>query len=209
MHSLACIGLVSLLASAILLFSVNTDAFAKNVYPANSNRRTSSTQLDVEPAIIAGAIATAGAAAWWLGGAGARDEQAKYAEWESKGREYKEERERLAYVEPKELWTEAELKAYDGTDETGPLLLAVKGEIFNVWKGRNFYGLGAEYHIMAGRDATRFLAKNRLEEESDEERNADLNIAERASLEAWYWTIKNKYQCVGMLEGYDPESTEM
>ncbi len=36
---------------------------------------------------------------------------------------------------------------------------------------------------MAGRDATRFLAKNRLEEETEEERRVDLNIAERASLE--------------------------
>ena len=28
--------------------------------------------------------------------------------------------------------------------------MAVKGDVFNVWKGRNFYGKGGEYHIMAG-----------------------------------------------------------
>ena len=87
--------------------------------------------------------------------------------------------------------------------------MAVKGDVFNVYKGRNFYGPGGEYHIMAGRDATRFLAKNRLEEESDEEKAVALNIAERANLEAWYWTIKNKYDRVGSLEGYDPKSTDM
>jgi hypothetical protein len=53
------------------------------------------------------------------------------------------------------------------------------------------------------------LAKNRLEEETVDERKVQLNIAERANLEAWYWTIKNKYQFVGNLAGYDPKETEM
>lgn len=62
----------------------------------------------------------------------------------------------------------------------------------------------------AGRDATRFLAKNRLEEESDEEKRVGLNVAERANLEVWYWTIKNKYQLVGSLDGCDDSKpTEM
>lgn len=97
--------------------------------------------------------------------------------------EYQAEKKRLASIEPRKEWTEEELKQYNGDDETGPLLLAVKGDVFNVWKGRNFYGNGAEYNIMAGRDATRFLAKNRLEEETDGERKVELNIAERANLE--------------------------
>ncbi|KAL7461895.1 hypothetical protein ACHAXS_002308 [Conticribra weissflogii] len=167
------------------------------------------TQLTVEPAIVAGALATAGAAAWWVSGSEEREKKAKYAEWEAREREYQLVRERLAYIEPKEQWTEEELKPYNGDDETGPILLAVKGDVFNVWKGRNFYGKGAEYSIMAGRDATRFLAKNRLEEETEEERRVDLNIAERASLETWYWIIKNKYDIVGKLAGYDPKTTEM
>jgi membrane-associated progesterone receptor component len=94
------------------------------------------------------------------------------------------QRDKLAYIEPKPKWTIDELSRYDGTnDSTGPILLAVKGDVFNVYKGRNFYGPGGEYHIMAGRDATRFLAKNRLEEESEEELMGDLNVGERANLE--------------------------
>ena len=27
--------------------------------------------------------------------------------------------------------------------------------------------------------------------------------------QVWYWTIKNKYDLVGKLSGYDPKSTEM
>ena len=129
----------------------------------------------------------------------------QYAEYEAR----EKERERLAYIEPKVTWTESELQLYNGDNETGPILLAVIGEVYNVYKGRNFYGPGGEYHIMAGRDASRFLAKNSLVEESVEEKDVPLNIAERASLESWYWIIRNKYDLVGQLEGYDPKTTEM
>ncbi|KAL3816043.1 hypothetical protein ACHAXA_010348 [Cyclostephanos tholiformis] len=169
-------------------------------------------RLDAEPAVIAGvaaATATVGAIAWCINGADDRAKRTNYAEREARDKAHREELERLAYIEPREVWREEELRSYDGSgDESGPILMAVKGDVFNVWKGRNFYGAGGEYHIMAGRDATRFLAKNRLEEESDEEKSVDLNIAERANLEAWYWTIKNKYQLVGSLEGYDESKTK-
>lgn len=200
------VHVVMLIASSLSCSTVK--AFA-NVHGLKERR--SDTKLDVEPAVIAGAVATAGAVAWWLSGADDREKQSKYAEWEAKERELQEERERLAYIEPREVWREGELKAYNGEygSQTGPLLMAVKGDVFNVWKGRHFYGIGGEYHIMCGRDATRFLAKNRLEEESDSEKTIELSIAERANLEAWYWTIKNKYEYVGRLEGYEPKSTEM
>jgi membrane-associated progesterone receptor component len=84
--------------------------------------------------------------------------------------------------------------------------LAASGTVFNVWKGRHFYGPGCEYHIFAGNDATRLLAKSKLEEETPEERSVPLSIAERANLEGWYWIFKNKYEVCGKLEGYDPKS---
>ncbi len=201
----------------IIILSVSCSTTIKafsghNINCHNKPRlETTTTSLDVEPPDVlvlgAGTIVTVGALAWWLGGSKSRNRQAKYDEWKSKEREYQEERERLAYIGPREVWKEEDLKAYDGSadNNTGPLLMAVKGDVFNVWKGRNFYGPGAEYHIMAGRDATRFLAKNRLEEETEEEKRVELNVAERANLEAWYWTIKNKYQRVGSLQGYEDQ----
>ncbi len=167
-------------------------------------------RLDAEPAVIAGvAVVTAGAMAWWISGSDERTMHADYSEREARDMAQREERARRAYIEPREMWSEEELRSYDGSgDGMGPILIAVKGDVFNVWKGRNFYGMDGEYHIMAGRDATRFLAKNRLEEETNEEKSVDLNIAERANLEAWYWTIKNKYELVGSLEGYDESKTK-
>jgi len=130
------------------------------------------------PLIAAAAIGT-----WWIMGSENRANQSQYAKWKAQEKEYQAERERLAKIEPKEAWKVDELQQYNGEDEMGPILLAVKGDVFNVWKGRSFYGKDGEYHVMAGRDATRFLAKNRLEEESEEELKVDLNVAERANLE--------------------------
>ena len=194
------------------LFIIATDAFTNsNIYHHQNNKRAQSidTKLHVEPAIIAvGALTTVGAISFILNNNNnnvqSKDSQ-QYAEYEAR----EKERVQLACIEPKDTWSEAELQPYNGDNETGPILLAVKGEVYNVYKGRNFYGPGGEYHIMAGRDASRFLAKNSLVEESIEEKDVPLNIAERASLESWYWIIRNKYDLVGQLEGYDPKTTEM
>jgi len=199
-------------SGALTLFIIATDAFTNRniLYDHQNNKREQSidTKLHVEPAIIAvGALTTAGAISFILNSntVQSKDSQQYAAEYEAR----EKERDQLAYIEPKVTWTEAELQQYNGDNETGPILLAVKGEVYNVYKGRNFYGPGGEYHIMAGRDASRFLAKNSLVEESNEEKDVPLNIAERASLESWYWIIRNKYDLVGQLEGYDPKSTEM
>lgn len=51
--------------------------------------------------------------------------------------------------------TDAELRAYDGTDPDKPVYLAINGTIFDVSVGRAFYGPGGHYGHFAGRDATR------------------------------------------------------
>ena len=170
--------------------------------PVDAVRATSeSTALHMEPAAIAaGSVVAAGAAAIWLNGAENRRWRAQLAENEQKEREVQERRAKLAYIEPEDFWSEEELRQYDGRDPDGPILLAVDGTVFNVYKGRNFYGKGGEYSIMAGRDATRLLARTSLEEETEEEKKKPLTIAEKAALEGWYWTFKNKYDVVGQLE---------
>ena len=171
-----------------------------------------STQLDLSQAVlIGGGVVVAGLAGWlYLDGAHGRERQQQRAQEEERYRQYQEERARRAFIEPKEYWTEAELAAYDGTkDPDGPILLAADGLVFNVYKGRNFYGPGGEYHLFAGRDATRFLAKTIVEEETPDEAVKPLTMAERAALAAWIFTFKGKYDVVGKLEGFDPKTTSM
>lgn len=70
-------------------------------------------------------------------------------------------------------------------------------------------GPGGEYHIFAGRDATRLLARTMVEEETPEDAAKPLTMGERAALAGWMFTIQNKYEVVGKLEGFDPKTTSM
>ena len=114
----------------------------------------------------------------------------------------REERRKAAYIEPREVWRERDLAPYDGTDYDGPILLGAEGLVFNVWRGRHFYAPGGAYHVMAGKDASRQLAKNRLDDDPDyaPDDGAPLNLAEQASLKLWVETFKGKYDVVGRLE---------
>ena len=51
--------------------------------------------------------------------------------------------------------TEEELLAYDGTDSSKPIYLAIDGSIYDVSTSPAFYGPGGNYHHFVGRDATR------------------------------------------------------
>ncbi|PHH83850.1 hypothetical protein CDD82_42 [Ophiocordyceps australis] len=51
--------------------------------------------------------------------------------------------------------TPQELLAYDGSDATKPLYLAINGTIYDVSAGRHMYGPGGSYSVFAGHDAAR------------------------------------------------------
>jgi membrane-associated progesterone receptor component len=56
------------------------------------------------------------------------------------------------------------LLKYNG-EKDQPVYLAVKGKVYDVSPGRNFYGPGGPYENFAGRDATRGLACQSFDEE--------------------------------------------
>ncbi|XP_041972681.1 membrane-associated progesterone receptor component 1-like [Aricia agestis] len=96
--------------------------------------------------------------------------------------------------------TVAELKQYDGTNEEGRVLLAVNGIIFDVTRGKRFYGPGGPYAAFAGRDATRGLATGEVagsEKEYDDV--SDLTADELAGTKEWEDQFREKYDIVGKL----------
>ncbi|CAH2063657.1 unnamed protein product, partial [Iphiclides podalirius] len=96
--------------------------------------------------------------------------------------------------------TVAELKKYDGTGPDGRVLLAVNGVIFDVTRGKRFYGPGGPYSAFAGKDATRGLATGQVAADDKEYDDvSDLTADEVASAKEWEEQFREKYDIVGRL----------
>ncbi|CAJ1934623.1 unnamed protein product [Cylindrotheca closterium] len=116
---------------------------------------------------------------------------------------YQATRDHKTYVEPKDYWTLDELAEYDGFPPAYKKTDAGDND-----NDENFYGSGGEYHVIAGLDATRQLAKTIVREETAEEASKPLNIGEETSLAVvWVFTLGNKYEAVGKLKEFDPMLT--
>ncbi|PRW57859.1 steroid-binding 3 [Chlorella sorokiniana] len=92
-----------------------------------------------------------------------------------------------------------ELSKYDGRDPLRPLLLAVRGRVFDVTMGRAFYGPGAGYSLFAGKEVARALAKVAVDEKECNDKLDDLSKLELESLADWERTFEGKYTVVGQI----------
>ncbi|KAL3880193.1 hypothetical protein ACJMK2_032455 [Sinanodonta woodiana] len=95
-----------------------------------------------------------------------------------------------------------QLREYDGNGKDGRILIAVNGKIFDVTRGKRFYGPGGPYGLFAGRDASRALATFSLSD--DAFRNefddlSDLNSMQMESVREWEIQLREKYDYVGKL----------
>ncbi|KAI9500683.1 cytochrome b5-like heme/steroid binding domain-containing protein, partial [Coemansia spiralis] len=102
-------------------------------------------------------------------------------------------------------FTPRELAEYNGKDEETPLYIAVKGTVYDVSKGRGFYGPGGPYANFSGRDASRGLALGSFDEgvltSLDDPIDAldDLDKAEEDALDEWATFFAGKYVPIGRL----------
>lgn len=106
-------------------------------------------------------------------------------------------------------FTPRELSNFNGFD-LEKIYIAVKGSVYDVSKGRQFYGPSGPYSNFAGHDASRGLAYNSFELENVRtwsepiDTLEDLSETERESLDKWEGMFRGKYPCVGKLVA-DPE----
>ncbi|CAH2064790.1 unnamed protein product [Thlaspi arvense] len=104
--------------------------------------------------------------------------------------------------------TEEELKQYDGSDSKKPLLMAIKGQIYDVSQSRMFYGPGGPYALFAGKDASRALAKMSFEDNDLTGDISGLGPFELEALQDWEYKFMSKYVKVGTIQKKDAEGKE-
>ncbi|KAK6227358.1 membrane-associated progesterone receptor component 1 [Colletotrichum tabaci] len=103
------------------------------------------------------------------------------------------------------VFTPRTLLPFDGEDGK-PVYLAVRGRVFDVTPGRNFYGPGGPYSNFAGRDASRGLAHGSFDEDMlTEDLDGPLDPLEGLgpdeveALVGWEESFLSKYLVVGKL----------
>jgi membrane-associated progesterone receptor component len=96
-------------------------------------------------------------------------------------------------------YTVEELRGYDGSDKTRPVLLAIEGRVFDVTHGRSFYGKGGPYEMFAGRECAVALAKMSFDEADVHGDTSVLDDFERGKLTDWLETFEGKYVELGKL----------
>ncbi|XP_067142799.1 membrane-associated progesterone receptor component 1-like [Centruroides vittatus] len=109
----------------------------------------------------------------------------------------------------KQDMTLEELKKYDGKNEDGRICVAVNGKIFDVTRGKRFYGPGGPYEAFAGHDASRGLALFSIDSIKDEYDDlSDLNTMEMESVREWEMQFTDKYTLIGRLLKPGEEPTD-
>ncbi|EEE58966.1 hypothetical protein OsJ_10653 [Oryza sativa Japonica Group] len=92
-----------------------------------------------------------------------------------------------------------QLAAYDGKDPAKPILIAIRGQVYDVTRGRLFYGPQGPYSLFAGRDATRALALMSFDPIDLTGDLDGLGPDELEVLQDWEDKFKERYPTVGHL----------
>ncbi|EGD74944.1 SP2 protein [Salpingoeca rosetta] len=99
---------------------------------------------------------------------------------------------------PQTAFTAEDLKKYDGRDPELPILISLKGIVYDVTAGKRFYGPGASYNALVGKDSTRAVGLWSLDEKDLTDDISDFTEEQLAGLNEVIETVyKAKYPVVG------------
>ncbi|KAH3711719.1 uncharacterized protein LOC127857666 [Dreissena polymorpha] len=102
---------------------------------------------------------------------------------------------------PPKIFTGEELSKYDASNPEEPIYLAIKGVVFDVTSGRQFYSKGSDYNVLVGKDASRAHALWSLEEKDLTHDLSGLSDKQLQGLDDVYTqTYLPKYTVVGYMD---------
>ncbi|TRX88059.1 hypothetical protein FHL15_011061 [Xylaria flabelliformis] len=78
--------------------------------------------------------------------------------------------------------------------------IASHGKVYDV-TGNKMYQEGGSYHVFAGKDASRALAKTSTKPEDVQPEWRDLDDKEKGVLNDWITFFSNRYNVVGLVQG--------
>eukprot|EP00936_MAST-01D_sp_MAST-1D-sp1_P002938 g2938.t1 len=96
-------------------------------------------------------------------------------------------------------FTLAELRKYDGTDPSKPVLFAVGGHVLDVSSSKNLYGKKAPRHMFAGRAITRAITLQSTEAGDLNDRTDDFDAEQREVMAKRVQFFLSRYEKVGVL----------
>jgi predicted heme/steroid binding protein len=88
----------------------------------------------------------------------------------------------------------------DGTNGGYPTYVAIKGTVFDVTNNAA-YAVGGQYHVFAGKDASRALATSSLKPEDVRPEYSDLGDKEKGVLDDWFTFFSKRYNIAGRVTG--------
>ncbi|KAI0708911.1 progesterone binding protein [Cerioporus squamosus] len=101
-------------------------------------------------------------------------------------------------------FTLEQLKAFDGTDPSKPIYVAIKGTVFDVTRKADTYGKGKSYNLFAGKDASRALGMSSLKPEDAVSDYSTLSEGDMKTLNDWFDFFSKRYNIVGKVIDLPP-----
>lgn len=90
-----------------------------------------------------------------------------------------------------------QLKEFDGSDNSKPIYVSIKGTVFDVTRKSDVYGPGKSYNIFAGKDGSKGLGMSSLKLEDAVPDYSDLPENEKNVLHDWFLFFQKRYNIVG------------